>query len=319
MLRVVFLGTPDFAVASLNAIVNSPHKIVGVVTAPDKPAGRGQQLSKSAVKEYAEKNSLNILQPTNLKDPAFLSELMALKADIFVVVAFRMLPEVVWQMPPRGTFNLHASWLPQYRGAAPINWAIINGEKTTGVTTFFLKKEIDTGEIIFHEKVEIGDNETAGELHDKLMVIGAKLVVNTLNAIEDNTFQRIDQKSLFDNENELKVAPKIFKETCKINWNESAQKIHNHIRGLSPYPAAFTNLISPEGQSVQLKIFKTTFETTDKNYNNLSINTDQKKLLNVVVNKDIIHIHELQLAGKKRMTTEEFLRGFKLNNDWKVQ
>src|SRR5471030_1888958 len=238
-MRIVFMGTPEFAVASLDALVKAGLEVVGVITAPDKPAGRGQKLSESAVKQYAVANGLKVLQPEKLKNPEFLEELKSLKADLQVVVAFRMLPEVVWNMPPRGTLNLHASLLPQYRGAAPINWAIINGEKESGVTTFFLKHEIDTGDILFTEKVTLNGHETAGELHDRLMNKGAGLLVKTVKGVESGRYSEHPQSQLIEGA-ELKHAPKIFKEDCLIDWNNTAENIYNKIRGLSPSPTAYT-------------------------------------------------------------------------------
>ncbi|HQD13162.1 MAG TPA: methionyl-tRNA formyltransferase, partial [Chitinophagales bacterium] len=239
-LRIVFMGTPDFAVPSLDILVQNNYDVVGVITAPDKPAGRGQQLQQSAVKKYAVEKGLHILQPEKLKNPEFIAELKALEANLFIVVAFRMLPEMVWQMPEYGTFNLHASLLPQYRGAAPINWAVINGEKETGVTTFFLQHEIDTGNIILQETIKIEEEDNAGTVHDKLMNVGSQLVLKTVRAIEENKVQESPQSAI--NSPQLKHAPKIFKETCLIDWQRPAAEIHNLIRGLSPYPAAFTYL-----------------------------------------------------------------------------
>ena len=240
-MRIVFMGTPDFAVASLAALIEAGFDVVGVITAPDKPAGRGQKINESAVKKFAIAHQIKVLQPEKLKNEDFLNELAALKADIQIVVAFRMLPEVVWNMPPKGTINLHASLLPQYRGAAPINWAIINGEKESGVSTFFLKQEIDTGDILFAEKVAIDESMTAGDLHDKLMDIGAKLLVKTVNAVSENQYKEISQDHL--DATSLKHAPKIFKETCAINWDQSNEQVFNLIRGLSPYPTAFTQFM----------------------------------------------------------------------------
>lgn len=308
-LRIVFMGTPDFAVASLKSIVEAGFNVVGVITAPDKPAGRGQQLSKSAVKIYAEEQQLTLLQPSNLKDEQFLKELKALNANLQVVVAFRMLPEVVWNMPELGTFNLHASLLPQYRGAAPINWAIINGEKETGVSTFFLQHEIDTGEIIFQEKVTIGDDETAGELHDKLMKIGANLVVKTLTSIAENNIQTTPQ----ENSKELKLAYKIFKPFCKINWTKPLNEIHNHIRGLSPYPTAFTQFIhQPTGKVINCKIFKSKVVTENHNYT-IGELIFTKTELKIAVKDGLIAILELQPEGKKRMPVAAFLNGVDMN------
>ncbi|MBL1231128.1 MAG: methionyl-tRNA formyltransferase [Flavobacteriales bacterium] len=309
-LRIVFMGTPDFAVASLKSIVEAGFDVVCVITAPDKPAGRGQQLSKSAVKIYAEEQQLTLLQPTNLKDKQFLNELKALNANLQVVVAFRMLPEVVWNMPEMGTFNLHASLLPQYRGAAPINWAIINGEKETGVSTFFLQHEIDTGEIIFQEKVTIEDNETAGELHDKLMKVGANLIVKTLTAIAKNNIQTTPQ----DNSKDLKLAYKIFKPFCKIDWTKPLNEIHNHIRGLSPYPTAFTQFThQPTNKVINCKIFKSKALKENHNYRIGEI-IFTKNELKIAVKDGFIAILELQPEGKKRMTAAAFLNGINMND-----
>jgi methionyl-tRNA formyltransferase len=318
-LRIVFMGTPDFAVASLDILVQNGYNIVGVVTSPDKPAGRGLEVQQSAVKKYALKKKLNVLQPEKLKSENFLNELKALKADLQIVVAFRMLPEIVWQMPHLGTFNLHASLLPQYRGAAPINWAVMNGESETGVTTFFLKHEIDTGKIIYREKVGISENESAGELHDKLMNVGAQLVLKTVQSIETGTYKEIEQDQFLKQDEVLKHAPKIFKNDCKIDWNLSIDQIHNKIRGLSPYPAAFTELVSPEGKMFSVKLFKTTKETDKPTTPIVSVSSDSKSYIKVSVKEGYICLHELQLAGKKRMNVTEFLRGFPLTNGWKVQ
>ncbi|WP_395802765.1 methionyl-tRNA formyltransferase, partial [Daejeonella sp.] len=235
-MKIVFMGTPDFAVASLNALLEAGFDVVGVITAPDKPSGRGQKINESAVKQFAQEKGLKILQPVKLKDPEFINELRSLQADLQVVVAFRMLPEMVWNMPPKGTINLHGSLLPQYRGAAPINWAIINGEKESGVTTFLLKQEIDTGDILFAESVKIEEQDSAGDLHDKLMTIGADLLVKTVKSIESGDYKEIPQDKM--SEKELKSAPKIYKEDCLINWNQEVRTVQNHIRGLSPYPTA---------------------------------------------------------------------------------
>ena len=302
-MRIVFMGTPDFAVASLNALVEAGHDIAGVVTAADKPAGRGQKIHESAVKQYAVAKGLKVLQPLKLKDPDFLAELADLKAEIQVVVAFRMLPEVVWNMPPKGTINLHASLLPDYRGAAPINHAIINGESVTGVTTFFLKHEIDTGDVIFAEQVEIGPDENAGELHDKLMVSGAQLLVRTINAVEKGDYKEIPQAitSL------QKHAPKIFKDFCEINWNQPAQTIYNHIRGLSPYPAAFTKL-----QGKNLKVFKAELENGDPQERPGTFSSDGKSFLKFAAQDGSLKLTDIQYEGKKRMQVDEFLRGMRL-------
>lgn len=302
--RIVFMGTPDFAVATLKAMLDAGANVVGVITAPDRPAGRGMKLQPSAVKQFAVENGLKVLQPTNLKSEEFLAELRALEATLQVVVAFRMLPEVVWNMPKNGTFNLHASLLPQYRGAAPINWAVINGEKESGVTTFFLQHQIDTGNIIFQEKVSIADDETAGELHDELMRVGADLVVKTLQAIGNGTAPSIPQNTI---EGELKEAPKIFKETCKIEWNRSVDEVYNLIRGLSPYPTAFTTLVKEE-EEIGLKIFQA--RKTDKRENEKTgiLSVENGKLF-ISCADGLLEILELQMAGKKRIKTGDFLRG----------
>lgn len=309
-LRIVFMGTPDFAVASLKALVDGGYKVVGVITAPDKPAGRGNKFTESAVKKYAVENNLKILQPEKLKNPDFIEELQNLKADLQVVVAFRMLPEVVWNMPPLGTFNLHGSLLPQYRGAAPLNWAVINGETKTGVTTFLLDHEIDTGKIIFKKETPIGENETVGEVHDRLMEIGAKLVVETVEAIAEGNIQPISQTDLID-ENAIKHAPKIFKEDCKIDWNKDSESIRNLIRGLSPYPTAWSNLINKKtGTEIQAKIFFAKKTGSKKVDLPGTINSDGKTFLRIACGNGWLEITDLQLAGKKRMKTDEFLRGF---------
>lgn len=305
-LRIVFMGTPDFATESLRALLNTGANIVGVITAPDKPAGRGRKLTPSSVKKFALEKNLKILQPEKLKAPGFLEELKALKADLQVVVAFRMLPEAVWNMPPKGTFNLHASLLPEYRGAAPINWAVINGERKTGATTFFLKHEIDTGDIIFQEEIEITENDDAGTVHDKLMETGARLVVKTVEAIAQKDVNPVPQP-----DREHKPAPKIFKEDCRIDWTADCQKAHNLIRGLSPYPAAWTELITPDGQTVSVKIFKTE-KNDSEGLKAGEIYSDNKKLIMTGTAGCDLKIHELQMAGKKRMTTEEFLNGYKI-------
>jgi methionyl-tRNA formyltransferase len=274
---------------------------VGVITAPDKPAGRGMQLVESDVKRYAVANTLNILQPEKLKNEQFLNELRGLGADLFVVVAFRMLPEVVWNMPPIGTINLHASLLPQYRGAAPINWAIINGEKETGVTTFFIQHEIDTGKIIYQEKIAIREDESVGELYHELMQLGAKVLAKTVDAIADGNYPQIPQDHITD----IKHAPKIFKETCKIDWNHSANYIYNFIRGLSPYPAAYTSF---DGKI--FKIYKATRIVQKHNYPAGTLLTDSKKLLRFCAPDGYIDVQECQAEGKKRMLAEDFLRGY---------
>jgi methionyl-tRNA formyltransferase len=304
-MKIVFMGTPDFAVASLNALLDAGFDLVGVITAPDKPAGRGQKITESAVKQFAVEKGLKILQPVKLKDPEFIQELRSLHADLQVVVAFRMLPEIVWNMPAKGTINLHGSLLPQYRGAAPINWAIINGEKESGVSTFFLKQEIDTGDILFSEKVNIEEKDTAADLHDKLMIIGAKLLVKTVKAIELSDYKEIPQDIKIGES--LKSAPKIFREDCQINWNQPAMTIYNHIRGLSPYPAAFCLF-----QGKTLKIFQAEVNYSNHALEPGSFQTDHKATLQFACADGFISIQELQLEGKKKMKTDEFLRGIRL-------
>jgi methionyl-tRNA formyltransferase len=309
-LRIVFMGTPEFAVASLDALIKADCHVVGVITAPDKPAGRGMKVNESAVKQYAVAHQLNILQPEKLKDPEFLTALKALNADVQVVVAFRMLPEVVWNMPAMGTINLHGSLLPQYRGAAPINWAVINGEKETGVTTFKLKHEIDTGDVLLQERFPIGDDETAGEIHDKMKDIGAEVLVETIRELASGSIREIPQSSTYSHldhyDPPLKHAPKIFTETCKIDWNKPVEEVHNLIRGLSPYPGAFTSM-----QDKMLKIYRSKKEVTATSLSPGSSLTDNKTYLKFACSNGYIHVLELQLEGKKRMMTEDFLRGFR--------
>lgn len=305
-MRIVFMGTPDFAVASLDELIASGVEVVGVVTAPDKPAGRGQKVSESAVKQYAVAHGLKVLQPEKLKNEQFLKELKALGADLQVVVAFRMLPEIVWNMPPKGTINLHASLLPQYRGAAPINWVLINGEKESGVTTFFLKHDIDTGDILFTEKVTLTGKETAGELHDRLMNKGAGLLVKTVKAIESGRYTELPQTHLAEGI-ELKHAPKIFKDDCKIDWIQPAGKVYNLIRGLSPYPAAFTTL-----NDKVLKIFGAEYQNGGTGISPGGFLTDNKTYLKFAATDGFVNLTDVQLEGKKRMGVEEFLRGVRL-------
>ena len=301
------MGTPDFAVASLDALVKADCNIVGVITAPDKPAGRGMKLTESAVKKYAVEKGLHILQPEKLKNPQFIEELRSLKADLQIVVAFRMLPEIVWNMPPLGTVNLHGSLLPQYRGAAPIHWAVINGEKETGVTTFKLKHEIDTGDILLQKSFPIGEDETTGEVHDRMKDIGAALLVETVNGLAVGNLEKIDQSSVVNRHSSvtLKHAPKIFTETCQINWNNTVETVHNLIRGLSPFPGALTTL---EGKI--LKVYRSKKELSAHNYTPGKIFSDGKTFLKFACNNGYIHILDLQLEGKKRMLAEDFLRGY---------
>ena len=304
-LRIVFMGTPDFAVASLERLINADCNIVGVVTAPDKPAGRGMHMQESAVKKTALANGLNILQPEKLKSPDFIESLALLKVDIQIVVAFRMLPEIVWNMPSIGTVNLHGSLLPQYRGAAPINWAIINGEPYTGVTTFKLKHEIDTGDILQSEKILITEEDTAGTLHDKMKEIGATLLLKTIQNIASGDVKETPQQVLI--ENEIKHAPKIYTETCKLDWNHSCTKVNNLIRGLSPYPGAFTYL-----GDKKLKVFAAEKEITKPLVPAGMYETDNKSFLKYACEDGYLKITDLQLEGKKRMLVSEFLRGYRV-------
>lgn len=308
-LRIVFMGTPDFALAGLEKLVSNGYNIVGVITAPDRPAGRGRKLKASAVKEYAINKNLSVLQPTNLKNEGFLGELKNLNANLQIVVAFRMLPKVVWQMPEYGTFNLHASLLPQYRGAAPINWAIINGETITGVTTFFIDEKIDTGEIILQENAIIANDDSAGELHDKLMNLGADLIVATVKKIEERNIQ-LKKQIAFEN---LKSAPKIHRETCAIDWSKPIQDIYNHIRGLSPYPTAWTILYNGEDE-MQLKIYTTKIEQEAHTHPIGKIITS-KKTLRVSVKEGYLNLLEIQLPGKRKMDTSAILNGLQLSKN----
>jgi len=318
-MRIVFFGTPEFSVEVLKTLHQHNKNIVAVVTAPDKPSGRGRQLSPSAVKEYALQNNLPVLQPEKLKSPEFIEQLKILSADLFIVVAFRMLPEVVWNMPPKGTFNLHASLLPQYRGAAPINWAIINGETKTGITTFFLQHKIDTGNIIFREEIEILPTDNAGTLHDKLMIKGAQLVLKTVNTIEENKITITSQSDLLNGKEELKHAPKIFKETCKIDWHNNAEAVHNLIRGLSPYPAAYTELTNKE-KEINIKVFSGNIAEALNDTTQIGqVKTDNKSFLKIACADAWYNITELQASGKKRMPIADFLRGMSLIADYKVK
>ncbi len=307
-LRIVFMGTPEFAVGSLKALVENGYHVVGVVTAPDRPSGRGQKLHQSEVKQYAVNCGLKVLQPEKLKDEGFLQELQSLNADMQIIVAFRMLPEVVWKMPPMGTFNLHGSLLPHYRGAAPLNWAIINGDQETGVTTFLLKQEIDTGNILYQEKIQIGPEETLGEIHDRLMIVGANLVLKTVDALADGTVTPVSQNLLSADPQKMH-APKIFKEDCRIDWSKPVVAVNNLIRGLSPYPAAWTNFNSSESET-GVKIFKAMVEQIGHDCKPGEILSDNKKYLKIACADGFLHLVDLQLAGKKRMGIAEFLRGF---------
>lgn len=309
-LRIVYMGTPNFAVESLRALVEGGYNVVGVITMPDKPVGRhGSVLQASPVKEYALSQNLPVLQPEKLKDEAFLDELRALKADLQIVVAFRMLPEVVWDMPRFGTFNLHASLLPQYRGAAPINWAVINGDTETGVTTFFLTHEIDTGKIIRQKHLPIADTDNVGTVHDALMVIGAGLVTETVDLLLAGKVDAIPQEEFIKDVTELRPAPKIFKDTCRIDWNQPSKRIYDFIRGLSPYPAAWTELVASDGSRQALKVYQAEKRPASHNQAIGVILTDAKSYIDIAVEDGYIRLLDLQLAGKKRMGVKDFLNG----------
>lgn len=306
-MRIIFMGTPDFAVASLKALLDNGENVVAVITSPDKPAGRGQKLNQSAVKQFAIAHNLPVLQPEKLKNTDFITELESYKADLQVVVAFRMLPEIVWNMPPLGTINVHASLLPQYRGAAPINHAIINGEKESGVSTFLLQHEIDTGNILLAQKVQISDTDNAGILHDKLMHAGAETLIKTINGLKEQTLTPIPQEDVI--EAELKHAPKIFKEDCLIEWNNTTETVYNKIRGLSPYPAAYTSL---DGKT--LKIYEAEKDTDTTHLEPGQYITDNKSYIKFATKDGLLNIKSLQIEGKKRMSTDEFLRGYRFES-----
>ena len=308
-LRIVFMGTPEFAVASLDALVKAGCNIAGVVTAPDKPAGRGMKLTESAVKKYAVENGLKVLQPEKLKNPEFLAALKSLNADLQIVVAFRMLPEIVWNMTPLGTINVHGSLLPQYRGAAPINWAVINGEKETGVTTFKLKHEIDTGDILLQESLPIGEDETAGEVHDRMKEIGAKVLVETVKGLAENRIAEQPQ-TLNLQPSTLHHAPKIHTDTCIIHWDRPVESVHNLIRGLSPYPGAFTTL-----NEKILKVFRSKKEITYPKSTEGDYETDGRTYLKFACTDGYLHLLEVQLEGKKRMSIDDFLKGYRFNGN----
>ena len=313
-LKIVFFGTPDFAVESLRRLVEGGYNIVGVVTMPDKEAGRGHKLLQSPVKQYALEHGLRLLQPERLKNPQFVEELRSLKADLQIVIAFRMLPEVVWNMPPLGTFNLHASLLPKYRGAAPINWAVINGEKETGVTTFFLKHEIDTGDIIQQQKIAIGDDDNVGVVHDKLMMLGADMVIETVDAIIAGDVKPIPQEQLCNAGAEATAAPKIFKDTCKIDWTRPARDVRNLVRGLSPYPAAWTDMEDAQGVPHTAKVFEVSLTDADAGERKPGQMWNEDGRLLVACGDGCVEVKQLQLAGKKRMSAADFLRGFHLKS-----
>ena len=316
-IRIAYFGTPEFAASQLEAIIGAGYEVAVVVTMPDKPAGRGRKIQYSDVKMTAMEHNLPLLQPEKLKDPDFLEQLASYQANLFIVVAFRMLPAVVWQMPALGTFNLHASLLPQYRGAAPINFAIINGETETGLTTFFLNEEIDKGAVIMREKVSIRPNETAGELHDELMLLGNKVVVETIKKIESGQVSALAQEELIEGQ-VLKPAPKITKEFCNIDWNQDCQTVYNHIRGLSPYPAAHTQLVPENGEAIDLKVYSSEIERCQHGLPIGSVVTDNKKHLKIALSDGYICLTNIQQSGKKSMPIDDFLRGTQLNGVWKT-
>lgn len=313
------MGTPDFAVEPLKSLFLGGYNIVGVITMPDKQAGRGMKLKHSPVKQFALDNQIPVLQPEKLKDDVFLSELRSWKADLQIVVAFRMLPEVVWSMPRLGTFNLHASLLPQYRGAAPINWAIINGEAETGITTFFLTHEIDTGHVIFQERVVITDTDNAGIVHDRLMVLGSVLVLKTVDVILEGSVSSISQDKMIPDNSALKIAPKIFKDTCCIDWGKNVKQVYDFIRGLSPYPAAWTHLVGDNAEAIPMKIFQAEKIYKKHNFPIGTVVCDAKHSIDVALSDGFIRVLDLQLAGKKRMPTTDFLRGYKWTEDLRLE
>lgn len=317
-IRIAYFGTPEFAASQLEAILKAGYEVAVVVTMPDKPAGRGRKIQYSDVKKTALEHNLPLLQPEKLKDPMFLEQLASFQANLFIVVAFRMLPAVVWQMPELGTFNLHASLLPQYRGAAPINFAIINGETETGLTTFFLNEEIDMGAVIMREKVAIRPDETAGELHDELMVLGNQVVVETIKKIEKGEVCALPQDEMTEGQ-PLKPAPKISKEFCNVDWSQDCQTVYNHIRGLSPYPAAHTSILSENGEVIELKIFSSVIEQCLPEVPVGSVVTDNKKYLKIALKDGFIHLTQVQQAGKKAMPIADFLRGTQLLGSWKAE
>ena len=316
-LSIAYFGTPEFAASQLEAILKAGYKVSVVVTMPDKPAGRGRKIQFSDVKKTALEHNLPVLQPEKLRDPVFIEQLASYQANLFIVVAFRMLPAVVWKMPELGTFNLHASLLPQYRGAAPINFAIINGETETGLTTFFLNEEIDKGAVIMREKVAIRPDETAGELHDELMLLGNKVVVETIKKIENGDVQALPQDEFLENQT-LKSAPKISKEFCNVDWSRDCQTVYNHIRGLSPYPAAHTQLQSESGEIIDMKLYAAEIESCIPNVAPGTVVTDNKKYLKIALSDGFIHLKQVQQAGKKAMSVTDFLRGTQLIGTWKT-
>lgn len=312
-MKVVFMGTPEFAAICLEEIINSKHEVVGVVSVPDKPSGRGQKITQSAVTKLATEKKLKLLQPEKLKNSEFIQELINLQADVFVVVAFRMLPKEVWQIPSKGTFNLHASLLPQYRGAAPINWAIINGETQSGVTTFLIDEKIDTGNILLQRSVEISPKDNTGDLHDELAEVGKQLIIETLNGMENDSIQPKPQTGVSN----LKSAPKLFKDDCKIDWTQPLEIIHNKIRGLSPYPAAWT-LIEKGGEIKSLKLFKGYFESISNDKNIVNCLSFENNQIKIHLPEGDFYIEELQLEGKRRVNYKEFINGIHDKNGWKL-
>ena len=316
-MRIVYFGTPEFAASQLEAILAAGYEVAAVVTMPDKPAGRGKKIQFSDVKKTALEHNLPLLQPEKLKNPEFLKALESYQANLFIVVAFRMLPEVVWKMPKYGTFNLHASLLPQYRGAAPINHAIINGETETGLTTFFLNEEIDKGAVIMREKVAIRPDENAGELHDELMLLGNKVVIETIQKIEKSEYQTQTQEELAG-DTLLKDAPKIFKDFCYVKWESDCQTAYNHIRGLSPYPAAHATICSESNDSIDLKIYASEIESCEPSESIGTVVTDNKKYLKIALKDGYLHLTMVQQAGKKAMPIANFLRGQHLDGIWKI-
>lgn len=311
-LKIVYMGTPDFAVEPLRRLCEGGYNVVGVITMPDKPAGRGHRVQFSPVKQYALEQGLPLLQPERLKDTAFLDQLRQWEADLQIVVAFRMLPQIVWSMPRLGTFNLHASLLPQYRGAAPINWAIMNGETETGVTTFFLRHEIDTGEVIYQERIPIADTDDVGIVHDRLMHLGSELVLRTVDDILSGNVRSVPQEHLLPLAGTaLHTAPKIFKDTCRIDWTQGVKRIYDHVRGLSPYPAAWTELVHPDGTHTSLKVFAVEKLPMHHDLTPGTLQTDGKTYLRVAASDGFVGIRSLQLPGKKRLPVEEVLRGMR--------
>lgn len=311
-MRIIFMGTPEIAVHSLDIIDQSKHKIVAVITSPDKPAGRGQKLRQSAVKQFAEQKHIRLFQPEKLKNNEFIDKIRKLNADLFVVVAFRMLPKEIWSLPNKGTINLHASLLPNYRGAAPINWAIINGEKKTGVTTFFIDDKIDTGRIIKQKEIEITNDDNAGTLHDKIMIEGANLLLETIELLDKNIFVAVEQENMVDKNMQLKPAPKIFKADCKIDWNRNASEIYNFIRGLNPYPGAWTTVLKDDKEYL-MKIFDVEFIQENHNFENKTI-IIEKQFFKIVLKNGFIKVNTMQFQGKKRMKSGDFLRGFNFSS-----